>query len=288
MGVVDYLLLVLLLTAVNSAISEATSNEDDSREENLRQEVNETTTVTPTTSPFVIIDEPDETEETITKVDVPTLRTRATTTRARFRKVTSSTCRTYSLSEKYHILEGVGARNQLYMAETPAEASLGFVSPSAQAEPKLKTLSADTTEGLFGGPAAPFCGRDCQMIRSKLTQALEDRRKAKIRPPIRKTVRQPPRPRAPVMFMSAQSTSPLGDAGPEIVDEGEPLGVRRGNCALAHGMCRSETLSLRVLRNRGDEICEEWVIEQIELPVACQCLLSKTSWLRSQPIRVDL
>ncbi|VDK49433.1 unnamed protein product, partial [Cylicostephanus goldi] len=33
----------------------------------------------------------------------------------------------------------------------------------------------------------------------------------------------------------------------------------------AHGMCRSETLSLRVLRNRGDEICEEWVIEQIEV-----------------------
>ncbi|VDN33750.1 unnamed protein product [Cylicostephanus goldi] len=56
-------------------------------------------------------------EETFTKIDVPTVRSKPTTTRARFRKVTSSTCRTYSLSEKYRILEGVGARNQLYMAE---------------------------------------------------------------------------------------------------------------------------------------------------------------------------
>ncbi|RCN25972.1 hypothetical protein ANCCAN_28310 [Ancylostoma caninum] len=53
----------------------------------------------------------------------------------------------------------------------------------------------------------------------------------------------------------------------------------------AHGVCRSETLSLRVLRNRGDPVCEDWVVEQIELPVSCQCLLSKGSWLRSHPPR---
>ncbi|KAK6028723.1 hypothetical protein OSTOST_05187 [Ostertagia ostertagi] len=35
----------------------------------------------------------------------------------------------------------------------------------------------------------------------------------------------------------------------------------------AHGICRSETLSLRVLRNRGDTECEDWVIEHIEVRV---------------------
>ncbi|PIO74105.1 hypothetical protein TELCIR_03890 [Teladorsagia circumcincta] len=35
----------------------------------------------------------------------------------------------------------------------------------------------------------------------------------------------------------------------------------------AHGICRSETLSLRVLRNRGDAECEDWVIEHIEVRV---------------------
>ncbi|VDP15854.1 unnamed protein product [Heligmosomoides polygyrus] len=33
----------------------------------------------------------------------------------------------------------------------------------------------------------------------------------------------------------------------------------------AHGLCQSETLALRVLRNRGDAECEDWVIEQIEV-----------------------
>ncbi|KHJ78142.1 hypothetical protein OESDEN_22238 [Oesophagostomum dentatum] len=234
------------------------------------------------------------------------------------------------------MLEGVGARNQLYMAETPDEASLGFVPPAPA--PKYKALAADMAEP---DGFAPFCSRECQMIKTTLEKALKERRKPKPTP------RTEPFTRMRVMPLRAPS-SPSLDASRAEVDEvdfvlagkGKVCSLEKfvplGNCTepgeevswaheqlcsmcrgiymlsencfptffnavlcnqqetgcifdnfsdRAHGLCRSETLSLRVLRNRGDSVCEDWVIEQIELPVACQCLLSKGSWLRSHPVR---
>lgn len=51
----------------------------------------------------------------------------------------------------------------------------------------------------------------------------------------------------------------------------------------AHGQCGIQTLSFKVLRNNGDENCEDWIVEQIQLPVACQCSLSRSSFLRAKP-----
>lgn len=51
----------------------------------------------------------------------------------------------------------------------------------------------------------------------------------------------------------------------------------------AHGQCHMQTLAFKVLRNVGDAECEDWTVEQIQIPVSCQCTLSKNSFLRSRP-----
>ncbi|PAV67871.1 hypothetical protein WR25_24123 isoform A [Diploscapter pachys] len=53
----------------------------------------------------------------------------------------------------------------------------------------------------------------------------------------------------------------------------------------AHGQCHQQSLVFKVLRNKGDERCEDWAVDQIHIPVSCQCTLSRTSWLRSRPQR---
>lgn len=50
---------------------------------------------------------------------------------------------------------------------------------------------------------------------------------------------------------------------------------------LAHGKCVSRTLSLKVMRNRGDDVCEDWQVEYIDIPASCECYLSRSSWLRA-------
>uniref|UniRef100_A0A914BVX3 Uncharacterized protein n=1 Tax=Acrobeloides nanus TaxID=290746 RepID=A0A914BVX3_9BILA len=51
----------------------------------------------------------------------------------------------------------------------------------------------------------------------------------------------------------------------------------------AHGKCQSKTLSFKIMRNKGTKECEEWVYEYIDVPIACECFLSKSSWLNSMP-----
>ncbi|KHJ81994.1 hypothetical protein OESDEN_18315, partial [Oesophagostomum dentatum] len=142
-----------------------------------------------------------------TGITSSTARARTRSTRGRFRKITPPGCRKYSLSEKYRMLEGVGARNQLYMAETPDEASLGFVPPAPA--PKYKALAADMAEP---DGFAPFCSRECQMIKTTLEKALKERRKPKPTP------RTEPFTRMHVMPLRAPS-SPSLDASRADVDE---------------------------------------------------------------------
>ncbi|RCN37464.1 hypothetical protein ANCCAN_16643 [Ancylostoma caninum] len=58
----------------------------------------------------------DTTMNNHTEVDAAIGNAMLLSKRARVRKVVPA-CRTFSLSEKYRMLEGVGGRNQLYMAE---------------------------------------------------------------------------------------------------------------------------------------------------------------------------
>ncbi|KAK6753877.1 hypothetical protein RB195_013081 [Necator americanus] len=306
--------------------AERASNEDQNEDGVLLEKedvaINETDATTQINSSFVIIDEP---ESNSTEIDGPTTETpKPLTKRARSRKVNPKECRTFSLSEKYRMLEGVGGRNQFYMAETPEEASRGFVA-SKSPEPRMKALS-DTVDRRVD---TAFCNEECVMIRRTLEKALKERKRH------RPTEERTSFLRVPILpfsdsgsvdldslftstnrICSLETFVPLGNCsepGEEVSWAHEQLcSMCRGvymlseNCFptffnsvlcnqqetgcifdnwtdRAHGMCRPETLSLRVLRNRGDPVCEDWVIEHIELPVACQCLLSKGSWLRSHP-----
>uniref|UniRef100_A0A0R3RUT3 Bursicon subunit alpha n=1 Tax=Elaeophora elaphi TaxID=1147741 RepID=A0A0R3RUT3_9BILA len=49
----------------------------------------------------------------------------------------------------------------------------------------------------------------------------------------------------------------------------------------AHGSCYMRTLTLQVLRNRGDEKCHEWHHEYIQVPTSCECQLDTESILLS-------
>jgi len=52
----------------------------------------------------------------------------------------------------------------------------------------------------------------------------------------------------------------------------------------AQGKCQTKTLSFKVIRNKGDDDgCEKWVFEYLDVPVACECYLSKSSWLEAMP-----
>lgn len=52
---------------------------------------------------------------------------------------------------------------------------------------------------------------------------------------------------------------------------------------LAHGKCQAKTLSFKVMRNKGTRECEEWIFEYLDVPIACECFLSKTSFLHAVP-----
>uniref|UniRef100_A0AC34FH68 Uncharacterized protein n=1 Tax=Panagrolaimus sp. ES5 TaxID=591445 RepID=A0AC34FH68_9BILA len=53
--------------------------------------------------------------------------------------------------------------------------------------------------------------------------------------------------------------------------------------AMAHGKCQAKTLSFKVMRNKGTRECEEWIFEYLDVPIACECFLSKTSFLHAVP-----
>ncbi|EPB69784.1 hypothetical protein ANCCEY_11125 [Ancylostoma ceylanicum] len=82
--------------------------------------VNETDVTVLINSSFVIIEQP---ESNSTEINATIANSKPLSKRARFKKVNPA-CRTFSLSEKYRMLEGVGGRNQLYMAELMACADL--------------------------------------------------------------------------------------------------------------------------------------------------------------------
>ncbi|KJH49957.1 hypothetical protein DICVIV_03904 [Dictyocaulus viviparus] len=261
---------------------------------------------------------------------------------SRTRKHRKSSCRVFSVREKYSMLEGVGGRNQLYMAETPDEASRGFVSPRSSSSLQAK-YSDSTNENNY----TPYCNEECETIRTKLENVLEHRPRLWAASAPETSFNDAASTDLDEDFSTIDTCSlvafvPVGNCtypGREIswahdrlcsksirdfskieifpniertpmiinIDLCRGIYVLSSNCFpkflnsvlcnqhetgcifdnfsnRAHGTCRPETLSLWVLRNRGDAKCEDWILEQMEIPVACQCLLSKESWLRPTPL----
>ncbi|VBB32377.1 unnamed protein product [Acanthocheilonema viteae] len=48
-----------------------------------------------------------------------------------------------------------------------------------------------------------------------------------------------------------------------------------------HGSCYMRTLTLEVLRNEGNEECQKWHYEYIQIPISCECQLNTESLLLS-------
>ncbi|CAI4223965.1 unnamed protein product [Auanema sp. JU1783] len=239
--------------------------------------------------------------------------------KTRFQKLrpTAENCRQFSIREKYGMLERAGGRNQLFMAETPEEASKGFT--SLYGDENEMSLADDVQSEVD----IDFCDSRCETIKSQLELALTNRYKSaeakslKLHDDTLTTGDQLEVDEGDISRSCfLDSFVPIGNCSNPGEDDSwthdtlcsECRGIyllnkecfptffntvrcnsQDNGCIFdtfsdrAHGECNTQSLSFKVLRNRGNSQCEDWVVENIELPVACQCMLSKSSWLRSRP-----
>ncbi|CAD6195891.1 unnamed protein product [Caenorhabditis auriculariae] len=289
-----------------------TSNETEILE--LREKLpSSTTTSTATTT----IEAPSTTKKPIRMhkirrpvVDAPTSTTTATST-------TANPCRKYSEAEKYKILEGHGGRNQMYMAASVDEAARNFaesvVVPTMATAPITLPFSDHVSK-----KASSNCDPRCELIKSVLEDEISRRNGSTwmaarmYADALNYSETEDSKIKSCFLgdFIPVGSCSELGESvsgtHESLCSDCHGLYMMSSNCFprffnaikcnaqemacifdtfsdKAHGQCNMQTLSFKVLQNVGDEKCEEWSIQQIELPVACQCSLSRNSWLRSKP-----
>ncbi|PIC28265.1 hypothetical protein B9Z55_020243 [Caenorhabditis nigoni] len=240
----------------------------------------------------------------------------------KLRPVTNVQCQKYSEAEKYQLLESAGGRNQMFMADSVEEASQNFAD-SFTSNPLSSTMDDAILIASVQQPSSPNCDPRCQMIKSALNDEISRRSQSNsTSSPIRHIFGRlrasvfsdaPPTGSScslgnfiPVGTCSDLGESVDGGTHESLCSECRGLYMLNGNCFpkifntvqcnsqemgcifdtftdKAHGQCGVQTLSFKVLRNTGDENCEDWIVEQIQLPVACQCSLSKSSFLRAKP-----
>lgn len=212
-------------------------------------------------------------------------------------------CKVYTRKEKYQMLEATGSRNQLLMADSAEEASRGFV--FSYPDKKMHDSSPSTFD-----PDA--CSPQCEQIK-KTIEEVEKRNENNF------LLHDAGLPEVDEGIQGCQlrffeqvpgGCSKLGEEASWGYDHlcSECRGIywmsencfprlynavkcnsQEQGCIFSNlspspnGKCEMETLSMVVLRNHGNSTCENWEREVIQLPVACTCVLSKTSFLRSTP-----
>ncbi|CAA94754.2 CTCK domain-containing protein [Caenorhabditis elegans] len=241
----------------------------------------------------------------------------------KLRPSTNVQCQKYTEAEKYKLLEDAGGRNQLFMADSVDEASqnfaesytpnplgntLGdavFVAHFQQTNPcdsRCQMIKAALNGEISRRSSSPSNNTTNPFVR------VFGRLRASVFSDAHPTV---PGNCALGNFIPVGTCSDLGetiDGGTHesLCSECRGLYMLGANCFpkifntvqcnsqemgcifdtftdKAHGQCGIQTLSFKVLRNTGDDNCEDWIVEQIQLPVACQCSLSKSSFLRAKP-----
>lgn len=231
-------------------------------------------------------------------------------------------CQKYSEAEKYQLLEAAGGRNQFFMADTVDEASQNFAD-SFKTNPLSNTLDDAILIASVQQPSNcdARCQMIKTALNGEIARRSSQSNSTSN--PLRQVfgrIRASVFSDAPPTTLGGCSLGnfiPVGtctDLG-ETVDGGtheslcsecRGLYMLSTNCFpkifntvqcnsqemgcifdtftdKAHGQCGIQTLSFKVLRNTGDENCEDWIVEQIQLPVACQCSLSKSSFLKAKP-----
>ncbi|KAI6189607.1 hypothetical protein M3Y97_00026900 [Aphelenchoides bicaudatus] len=226
-------------------------------------------------------------------------------------------CERLTEQQKYIRLQSVGGLNQQYMANSPVEAARNFprLLPSFEdASNSMNSMFSDAFNDAseFNRPLDNFCDENCEEIRSKLEEVLLDERL---------TTRQLPVARRQFFDTTSGDDSAAEDAEPlpEPMPKSQKRGCRLerfipiGNCTsrgeeefwdyeklctacqgvymlsndcfptfLNSVICDKHETACIFDRYTG-AYCEDWQFVYLEVPVACECFLSKTSWLDSQP-----
>lgn len=236
---------------------------------------------------------------------------------------TSVQCQKYSEAEKYQLLESAGGRNQMFMADSIDEASQNFadsfpanpLSGTLDDAFLIASVQQPSSPNCDSRCQAIKTALNSELLRRSQTNSTSSSPIRQVFNRIRASVFSDAPPTGPGCslgnFIPVGACSDLGesvDGGTHesLCSECRGLYMLNGNCFpkifntvqcnsqemgcifdtftdKAHGQCGVQTLSFKVLRNTGDENCEDWIVEQIQLPVACQCSLSKSSFLRAKP-----
>uniref|UniRef100_A0A914WB27 Uncharacterized protein n=1 Tax=Plectus sambesii TaxID=2011161 RepID=A0A914WB27_9BILA len=226
-------------------------------------------------------------------------------------------CHQLTTDELNQKLEKVGGRNQRFMANSPEEAGRNFPGllpdpeeiHDAVAHPKyfsdaLPPRSLDPD----------LCDDECLNIKSRLNEALLNRDLDKVAIPLNDT--GPPEVQEGKekwkgacyldKFIALGNCSQRGDEEvwgyEKLCSACHGVYLMSENCfpqffnsivcnrhdarcifdrftTGAHGKCQARTLSFKVMRNIGTAECQDWVYEYLDVPIACECYLSKNSWL---------
>ncbi|CAB3397180.1 unnamed protein product [Caenorhabditis bovis] len=235
------------------------------------------------------------------------------TKKPRLRKIKPSklsSCQKYSEEQKYKMLEEAGGRNQMFMADSIDEAAKNFA--ETYPESVIDMPAADHIDPT-SSKNQEDCDYRCKMIKNALNSELQRRSNASIH----RFSKRPVFSDAPMItgcslgnFVPVGLCTDLGEtvnvSFESLCSECHGLYMLNDNCFpkffnaircnpqemgcifdsftdMAHGQCGMQELTFKVLRNNGDDNCEDWVVEQILLPVACQCALSRNSFLHSRP-----
>ncbi|KAF1750581.1 hypothetical protein GCK72_017132 [Caenorhabditis remanei] len=238
---------------------------------------------------------------------------------------TGAPCQKYSEAEKYQLLESAGGRNQLFMADSVEEAAQNFADSFTISNPISATLEDAVFVDGVQQPSPNCdarCQMIKSALTQEITRRSNQSSTPSTSPlrqvfsRIRASVFSDAPPTGgcslgnfiPVGTCTDLGESVDGGTHESLCSECRGLYMLSANCFpkifntvqcnsqemgcifdtftdKAHGQCGVQTLSFKVLRNNGDENCEDWIVEQIQLPVACQCSLSKSSFLRAKPTK---
>ncbi|CAI2355137.1 unnamed protein product [Caenorhabditis sp. 36 PRJEB53466] len=242
----------------------------------------------------------------------------------KLRPSSSIQCQKYSEAEKYRLLEAAGGRNQRFMADSVDEAAANFADSFPQNPLGGALDDAVQIEMVQQSTACDSrCQAIKRALNEEIVRRSSSSNASSS--PVRRMFGRfraavfsdaPPTSSGacslgnfiPVGVCSDLGESVVGGTHESLCSECRGLFMLGSNCFpkifntvqcnsqemgcifdtftdMAHGQCDIQTLSFKVLRNSGDDSCEDWIVEQIQLPVACQCSLSKSSFLRAKPIK---
>ncbi|VDD96598.1 unnamed protein product [Enterobius vermicularis] len=224
-------------------------------------------------------------------------------------------CEKISENKLYQKLEKVGGRNQQFMANSPEEAGRNFADLIPHHDELYALNSNISFDGILDEQPEDDCDSSCTEITQRLRDWIKDEESDYYADYEKKFYDHGPaevqegKPGSFKVSCSLEQFIPVTNCTPrgeeEIWGHGKlctachgvytlskdcfPRFVNSVTCGSdddrcifdkmpkAHGKCQLRTLSFKVLRNQGTPKCEQWMYEYIDVPIACECYLDKSS-----------